>query len=354
MWLAGFAVEAETVKTENGSSALDFSYEIPMEEVNRQIVALFAEFSTDPDINKLLDSVMTQEEKALYVNENLLYYYKEALNSFDMDKKLTMKKRVSAMGEVLSFGIELPLDEKSTGYDALRIESVSGLNVYTLQNQKEVIVFGIPDQKNEQDTSYEKSIWLAKVYTDPSEKGLEENFSLRIDLKKAISVYKKGEGDDEKNHEEDQYDISLEKDLTYLPEDINPESIPEFTPVKAGINLHYSSKYAQNVATKLEVQASFIQGESTLAFTGKFNTAVPWVFMPFEIQDPIQVGTEKEKEIIPYLTDWVSNAASMISHISAEEPVQEENTDDVPENAQNETGESESAETAPLEVEEAE
>lgn len=258
------------------------------------------------------------------------------------------------MGEVLSFGIELPLDEKSTGYDALRIESVSGLNVYTLQNQKEVIVFGIPDQKNEQDTSYEKSIWLAKVYTDPSEKGLEENFSLRIDLKKAISVYKKGEGDDEKNHEEDQYDISLEKDLTYLPEDINPESIPEFTPVKAGINLHYSSKYAQNVATKLEVQASFIQGESTLAFTGKFNTAVPWVFMPFEIQDPIQVGTEKEKEIIPYLTDWVSNAASMISHISAEEPVQEENTDDVPENAQNETGESESAETAPLEVEEAE
>lgn len=354
IWLAGFAVEAETVKTENGSSALDFSYEIPMEEVNRQIVALFAEFSTDPDINTLLDSVMTQEEKALYVNENLLYYYKEALNSFDMDKKLTMKKRVSAMGEVLSFGIELPLDEKSTGYDALRIESVSGLNVYTLQNQKEVIVFGIPDQKNEQDTSYEKSIWLAKVYTDPSEKGLEENFSLRIDLKKAISVYKKGEGDDEKNHEEDQYDISLEKDLTYLPEDINPESIPEFTPVKAGINLHYSSKYAQNVATTLEVQASFIQGESTLAFTGKFKTAVPWVFMPFEIQDPIQVGTEKEKEIIPYLTDWVSNAASMISHISAEEPVQEENTDDVPENAQNETGESESAETAPLEVEEAE
>ena len=77
--------------------------------------------------------------------------------------------------------------------------------------------------------------------------------------------------------------------------------------------------------------------------------------MPFEIQDPIQVGTEKEKEIIPYLTDWVSNAASMISHNSVEEPMQEEkNTDDVPEDAQNETGDSESAETAPLEVEEAE
>lgn len=354
MWLAGFAVEAETVKMENGSSALDFSYEIPMEAVNSQIVALFAEFSTDPDVNALLDTVMTQEEKALYVNENLVYYYKEALNSFDMNKKLTMNKRVSAMGEVLSFSIELPLDEKSTGYDILRIESVSGLNVYTLKNTKEVVVFGMPDQNNAQDTTYEKSIWLAKVQTETSEKGNEDNFSLRIDIKKTNSVYKKGEGDEEKNHEEDQYDLSLEKDLTYLPEDINPESIPEFVPVKACINLHYSSKYAQNVATTLEVQASIKQGESTLDITGKFKTAVPWIFMPFEIQDPVQVGTEKDKEIIPYLTDWVSNAASMISHNSAEEPVQEENTDDIPEDAQNETAESESAETAPLEVEEAE
>ena len=108
------------------------------------------------------------------------------------------------------------------------------------------------------------------------------------------------------------------------------------------------------MATTLEVQASIKQGESTLDITGKFKTAVPWIFMPFEIQDPVQVGTEKDKEIIPYLTDWVSNAASMISHNSAEEPVQEENPDDIPEDAQNETAESESAETAPLEVEEAE
>ena len=353
MWLAGFAVEAETVKLDNGSSALDFSYEIPMEEVNNQIVALFAEFAADPDMNALLDTVMTPEEKALYVNQNLVYYYREALNSFDMNKKLTMNKRVSAMGEVLNFGIELPLDEKSTGYDTLRIESIYGLNVYILQNQKETIVYGTPEQKQAKDTSFEKSIWLAKVYTESSEHGKDENFSLRMDIKKTNSVYKKGEGDDEKNHEEDQYDISVEKDLTYLPEDIDPESVPEFDPVNADINLHYSSKYAQNVATTLEMKVRIRQGQSSLELTGKFKTAVPWVFVPFDIQDPIRVGTDKDKEIIPYLTDWVSNAASMISHITAEEPEQEEIATGVSEEVpQNETNEPASAETAPLEVEE--
>ena len=74
MWLAGFAVDAETVKLETGLSALDFTYDIPMEEVNKQIVTLFGELSVDPEINMLLDSVMTAEEKGLYANANLLYY----------------------------------------------------------------------------------------------------------------------------------------------------------------------------------------------------------------------------------------------------------------------------------------
>ena len=355
MWLAGFAVGAETVKLANGFSALDFSYEIPMEEVNKQIVALFEAFASDPEVSALLDTVMTQEEKALYVNPNLVYYYKDALNSFDMDKKLKMSKRVSAMGEVLSFGLELPLDEKSTGYDALRIESVSDLNVYILQSQKEVFIFGAPAKKNVQDASFDKSIWLAKVYKDTSEHKQEENFSLRIDIKKTISEYKKGEGDDAKNHEEDQYDITVEKDLTYLPQDIDTGIIPEFAPVTASVNLHYSSKYAQNMATMLEIDAIVRQSESTLNIKGKLKTAAPWLFVPFDINDPIQVGTDKEKEIIPYITDWVSNAASIISHISPEEPAQEtseENASDTSEMPQKDAGESASAETAPLDVEE--
>ena len=210
MWLAGFAVDAETVKLETGLSALDFTYDIPMEEVNKQIVTLFGELSVDPEINMLLDSVMTAEEKALYANANLLYYYQDALNSFDMSRALKMKKRVSAIGEVLSFGLELPLDEHSTGYNLLCVDSISDLTIYTLRNQEQVMLLGIPEKNDTQNTSFEKDIWIAKVITDPSNREAENNYSVRINIKKTSSVYKNGEGDDVKNHEEDQYDIIIE------------------------------------------------------------------------------------------------------------------------------------------------
>ena len=231
-------MDAETVKLETGLSALDFTYDIPMEEVNKQIVTLFGELSVDPEINMLLDSVMTAEEKALYANANLLYYYQDALNSFDMSRALKMKKRVSAIGEVLSFGLELPLGEA------------------------------------------------------------ENNYSVRINIKKTSSVYKNGEGDDVKNHEEDQYDIIIENNASYLPSDIDLSVIPEFAAINANISLHYSSQYAQNKATTLVIQASIKQDNTQLQLKGKVNTAAPWIFMPFEIVNPEPVGTDIEKVFV--------------------------------------------------------
>lgn len=314
MWLAGFAVDAETVKLDSGSSALDFTYEIPMDEVYKQIITLFGEFASDPEINTLLDSIMTAEEKALYLNANLLYYYQDTLNSFDMSRILKMKKRVSAVGEVLSFGLELPLDEHSTGYNLLCVDSISGLTVYTLRNQEQVMQLGIPEKTDIQNTSAEKEIWIAKVFTDSSRREAENNFSVRINIKKTNSTYKKGEGDSAKNHEEDLYEVMIENNASYLPADIDLTVIPEFDTITANINLHYSSQYAQNKATTLEIQANVKQGDTQLQIQGKVNTAAPWIFMPFEIVNPEPVGTDPEKVFIPYLTDWVSNAASMIHH----------------------------------------
>ncbi|MBP5727903.1 MAG: hypothetical protein J6Y48_12595, partial [Clostridia bacterium] len=282
MWLAGFAVDAETVKLDSGSSALDFTYEIPMDEVYKQIITLFGEFASDPEINTLLDSIMTAEEKALYLNANLLYYYQDTLNSFDMSRILKMKKRVSAVGEVLSFGLELPLDEHSTGYNLLCVDSISGLTVYTLRNQEQVMQLGIPEKTDIQNTSAEKEIWIAKVFTDSSRREAENNFSVRINIKKTNSTYKKGEGDSAKNHEEDLYEVMIENNASYLPADIDLTVIPEFDTITANINLHYSSQYAQNKATTLEIQANVKQGDTQLQIQGKVTTAAPWIFMPFE------------------------------------------------------------------------
>jgi hypothetical protein len=56
-------------------------------------------------------------------------------------------------------------------------------------------------------------------------------------------------------------------------------------------------------------------GNSSLHFDGKVKTAAPWLFMPFEVIDPIQTGTGKDAVLESYFIDWICNASSIIHHI---------------------------------------
>lgn len=351
MWLADFTVTADTVKMENGLSALDFTYEIPMENVNAQIVKLFGEFATDPEVVSLFETVMTQEEKDIYLNGNLLYFYLDALTSLQIDRPVRMSKRVSAIGDLLRFRLELPLDERTTGYKSIDIETVNQLTVITMKKTGQIRVIAFPDIEKLKQASFEQSIWYACINADPEKE--KDNLAIKLDIVKNDDVYDK----DEKTYDDHHYVINIQQDTTYLPEDTDLSLLPAFQEINMRIDLKYSSKYAQNSATTLEISAEINQNDSSLKIEGKLKTAAPWLFMPFEIIDPIQVGTEKEKVFDPYMTDWISNADSIIHHISNEtEPADQ--TDESPSDKQesqpasdseinNET-DGESAETVPL------
>ena len=354
LWLAGFAVNADTVKMENGLSALDFTYEIPIESINAEIVKLFSDFSSDPEVAQLLETVMTDEEKNIYMNGNLLYFYLEALQSLQIDKPVRMSKRVSAIGDLLRFRLELPLDERTTGYKSIDIETINQLTVVTLRKTGQIIVASFPDAEKLKQTAYEQSIWISCVNDDPEK--TKENISVRVDIIKTNEVYEK----DEKTHEIDHFDVVVQQDTTYLPSDSDLSVIPEYDKTNITLDLHYSSKYAQNSATTLEISALIERSNSSMNIQGKLKTAAPWLFMPFEIIDPIQVGTEKEKVLEPYFTDWISNAASMIHHTNKEpetnqvnQAVADPTAQDMQYTEEGDAGTDErepDAETAPLDV----
>ena len=308
LWLADFTVKADTVKMENGLSALDFSYEIPMDSIIAEIVKLYGAFSADSEVTELLATVMTEEEKKVYLNGNLLYFYLEALQSLQIDRPVRMSKRVSAIGDMLRFRLELPLDERTTGYHSIDIENIDQLTVITLKKTGEVTVVAFPETGKLKQPSFEQSVWYARVNNDPEKKN--DNRALRVDIKKSNDTYEK----DEKSHETDHYDIKITQDTKYLPEDTDLSLLPDSEPIDIQIDLHYSSKYAQNSATALDISADIKEGDARIMISGKLKTAAPWLFMPFEIIDPIQVGTAKETVLEPYFTDWISNAESMIHH----------------------------------------
>ena len=123
----------------------------------------------------------------------------------------------------------------------------------------------------------------------------------------------------------------------------------------------YSLEYGKNT---VEIQNNAIKPgdrvliiDDLLATGGTMKAAKPWLFKPFEIVDPIDTGTAAEDVLIPYLTDWVSNAASMIRHTAVESENEAGNTDQTQtEDDRNQDGKGQpddenqdtDAETAPL------
>ena len=317
MWLADFTVQAETVRMDNGFSALDFSYEIPIDSIYERIVFLFGEFSNDQDILALVNSSMTEEEKALYLNPNLLYYYQEVLKSLDIEKPVRMSKRVSAMGDVLSFKLQLPLDEKTTGYSSLNVENINDETIYTLIKPGEAIVLGMPSSLDKKAPSYERVYRLTHIKTDakPEEKS---NFSLKTKIRKDNQTYS---DEDEKSHEIEHYSIQIEQTFEYFPEGFDKELIKPFDTVTIEADLHYSSKYAQNSATTLNITADIQKKDTSIRFEGVLKTAAPWLFMPFDISNAVKTGTETDLVLAGYLADWISNAHSMIRHNDVQQEI---------------------------------
>ena len=366
MWLANYAKDAPVVKLENGLSALDFTYEIPMEDVFEQIGKLYKAFAADPEVSALLDTVMSEEEKAVYVNGNLIYFYLESLKATGVTEPVRISKRVTATGEMLSFSIDLPLDEKTSGYQLIQIKSVKDLTIYTLQSSKETIAVGVPDLGKLKQAAFEQSVWFAWIRNEDPDK---QNIAVRIDIRKTNEVSER----EEKTNEINRYLISVTEDTTYLPEGTDLSLLPDFEPIEMDILLHYSSKYAQNSATTLEISADIREGDSALQLSGKMKTAAPWLFMPFEVIDPVQTGTAVKDVLEPYLTDWISNAASMIRHsdtaiteesagapaetepqMETETPEETEAAAETEETEETEVTEDQGAETAPMDIAEQE
>ena len=318
MWLADFTLQPDLVKQDSGSLALDFTYVIPASELKARIIALFEEFASDGELQALLDTVMTPEQKNVYFNGNLSYFYEEALQSLDLNQEVRMNKRVTAMGVVLSSSIFLPLDPSVTGYRSLTVENAEKQTVYKLEKEDQAVILVLPASDDENLQDYRKSVWLTRLSQADGENTVPSNISVRLDIEKNSKLYDDAE---EKSHQEDHYQISIQRDVKYIPEGFDPGSVFEFEQINADLTLHYYSKYSQNSATTLEISAEIRQGDSRLSISGTMKTAKPWLFMPFEIIDPITVDPKNTAELITYATDWISNAGSIIRHKSADEAV---------------------------------
>ena len=326
LWLSGYVTDGVFVQLENGQSAFDSSYDIPVSDIKTLILKLMNELTADSDVSAFLDTVMTPEQKAVYMNRNLMYFYEEALNALDLNRNVHINRRATTLGAVISTDLIMPLDQKTIGYHTLNIHSQNDETIYSLSGENKVFVLSVPDKSQAEQPSVEHSFLLTCISNDqPAEK----NFAVRINIAKDSETHEDDEG---RYHQTDHYLISVQQDESYVPESFDRSLLHPFKKIEADISLHYSSKFAQNSSTKLEFTANVKEGSASSVTVQGFVKTVnsdTWVFKPFDIAHTVEVGTDFENTIVPYGTDWISNAASMIHHTSMEETTPDDSSADV-------------------------
>lgn len=308
-WLTAYASEPYVRKLESGSSVMDLNYVIPADALRNHIVQLAEQLFGEDGFRSLASELMTDAQKELYLNPYLGYYYREAMQRLKLDFDISYSRTVSTMGETLSSQIELPLDEETTGFTALTLHNEDGRTTVTLRNSQQTLILAFyPDQDLKRDGKM--TCFMALLPEEDAKEGQSAR-SLRLDF---VYQHEESTDEEERSHETDVYQLRMETDTSFLPEEFQTISLPESAPVAAEAKLHYYSKYAQSSPTTLEVEAHLESSDAQISLQGKFKSASPWVFAPFD-------GTEKAISLLSLAEDDRLSLLSALT-VNAQEQLQ--------------------------------
>ena len=314
IWTAPFSTVSDVRMLDNGTSALDLSYVIPMSELKKEIEELWAEVLDSGEGQAILDRVMTAEQREVLANSNLDYFYREALDALDNDYDVTYTCTVSTLGNIISSVLELPLDERRMRYQALIIEQSSGLTSYTLRNEEQLVTLTLAtDIDFSQISAF--SAWLTVRPNPTAESANSEYHALRLDLGHRVEL---SSDEENRDHQRDEWNLLLERDVSRLPEGENPENYPEEVPVTGQLKLHFFSKYSQSSPTTVEIEFHYSQKDMAISLQGQLKTASPWLFAPFRTEDAKDLLSLSGEELNVKLAEFLAAASEQL-HPATEE-----------------------------------
>ena len=312
LWLARFPVETDYVPGENDRSLLNMSYAIPYSSMQSFLFELLPVMLQDGELMELLGLVMDEEQKDLYLNQNLLYFYQQAMDAAFVDDDIVLIKENDAKtGRTVSQHLSLPLNQKATGFELLQIDdqTENSLITYTLKGEDRTIQVSLPSDLSLQD-SFDHEILFRDYCTDAG-KDLSGNKSWRIHLSSQVSAATISP-EDEKTHENYEYTCEITQDLNDLPEDIPVDIFPEFEPVTLHLTAHFSSKNAQQSPTTAEIVLDYQKGNEKLHGSGSFKSASPWLLTPFDHSSAVSLLAADEKQRDTWLNEWAKNAEAIL------------------------------------------
>ena len=316
-WIEGFQGTPEQIRSEDGSIQMKLSCIVPADEVRKEIAELVTAAAADPEMNEVFGQLMTDEQKAVYLNPDLGYYYTEAMAGAVISGDVQYTRIKTALGQTVSRELVLPVNAELTGYEVLKVKSTGDRVCYTLQGSKGIIQLFLPENIETilDGAEYQFSARYIRINSDPESE--DANLAVVAQIQKTSEV--SFDPEKEKNHETITYKVRVVRDTSLLPEGTEDADIDPYDNLTAELTLHYSGKSGPNAATTLEVGLKLNQGKLDLDASGTIKTASTWPFVPFSTENALKIEKLTENEKAAALLQLLKNANQDIVRTGAEE-----------------------------------
>ena len=312
LWINRFPVVTDYTTLADGRNCLEISYNIPYAAMTGFIQETLSAIFQDAVLLNLLDGVLTAEQRELYLNPNLAYYYAEVLKSIQTEEDVVIAKATdSKTGKAVGSRLSLPLDAKATGFSLLTAEQeAGGDSTWTLSGETRMISLSLPaEMALDKDFDYEIK-FMNLFYGAEADTPESQALRIRISRKSngpAVSA------EDEKTHEDYSFRLSIEQDSSMVNEN-RPVKLADFDPIDAELNMHFSGKNAQQSPTTAEVELAYTRGDRTITLSGKFKSAAPWIVTFPETDGAVNLLAASSEEREGLLKELADNAKKMLMH----------------------------------------
>lgn len=315
LWLAGYG-EASIVSENPGKLTMSASYTIPANEFKNEAKYIIGQMMYDNDLQELLIPHVTMEQRITYLNPQMVYFYEACIDALVLEGDITFSREMSALGEVVSSTISLPLPklpEKLTAPANAAMQKLLGLPYADLLEGAERLTISQKGAERQMTIHSSKRTFTVNGVEKAFDNGTEFTGTLEITpaeeaQEQAVSAaFAVSHG-----HRLWQDEKYIDHDTTEMKFSVKPvtEENEAIVPVAVAVTVDYRNNPNQQdspVQVNLIVDADLPNAQVAVEAVMRITTQLTMQKMSGEGATDISVLTAEEKDQL--LKSFVQNAA---------------------------------------------
>lgn len=317
-WLEAHAATPTVFQGEDGSTRLLTGYELPAQDIKAQMKAMLAILMQDALMQEKLGELMTAEQRALYLNPELMYYYEYIIDALPLEKPILMTRELTAMGAVANSSLTLPLLANEGGWTELVLGQSGDDTSIALKGEKQNLSLVV----NRRVANAENTFWTGTLRYLPAE---GEKLALAFELRRHHTLTEDAE---RRSHDKTLWELSAT-----VEQPAGETGYMTLPPVAVTLSTYFHSKHLNQNPTTLELTLNALLPGVALDIAATLKTSSSWNMETLPTNGAQSVTTLTEENVAALLAEYTRNAVqTMTTLTTAELPIpKSESIQSVPE-----------------------